>query len=426
MINAPILRCDFLQTLDRLIAAEYSTLTNLGVVLINIANLQKINHLYGFNAGDYLISTVYQRLQNLTKLPDTVFRTDGKHFVFILPALTNPAFITLASHKIKSELEQEIELNDISLTPVITLAIALDIDKTLSADELLAHAEQSLNNSDPQTLSLLNNLSNSAEAKLNNQELEKPFREALRNNQFQLYYQPKLNLKTGAIDQAEALLRWELAEHGFISPEVVVNLAEQCGESYTLTKWVVHTAARKITQWQQNFDIAVAINIQTSLLADSNLVHLIKDAVAIWGTDKHKLTLEITESAVIEDKESGLNSLLQLQEFGVGLSIDDFGTGYSSLSYFKDIPADELKIDQSFITHICNTPQDQALVKIIIGIAHLFNLKVVAEGIEDKETLNLLIDLGCDYAQGYYIARPMPDTDFEAWMHANRQFDINR
>lgn len=426
MNDAPIARRDFLKALSRHIVAEHSTQTSLGLVLINIANLQDINHQYGFNIGDTLILQTYQRLQSLSKLPDTVFRIDGQHFVFILPALTNPAFISLASHKIKNELEQEIELNDNSLTPLITLAISLDFDKTLSADELLIHAEQSLNKPDAHEQSLATNLSKPMPTSFNRQELEKPFLDALRNNQFQLYYQPKLNLKTGAIDQAEALLRWELAEHGFISPEVVVNLAEQCGESYTLTKWVVHTAARKITQWQQNFDIAVAINIQTSLLADSNLVHLIKDAVAIWGTDKHKLTLEITESAVIEDKESGLNSLLQLQEFGVGLSIDDFGTGYSSLSYFKDIPADELKIDQSFITHICNTPQDQALVKIIIGIAHLFNLKVVAEGIEDKATLNLLIDLGCDYAQGYYIARPMPDTDFETWMNANRQFDINR
>ena len=141
-----------------------------------------------------------------------------------------------------------------------------------------------------------------------------------------------------------------------------------------------------------------------------------QDSLAIWGVDKNQLTLEITESAIVEDKEAGFDSLLKLKESGVNLSIDDFGTGYSSLSYFKQIPANELKIDQSFVTNMLSNPQDQQIVKIIIDIAHVFGLKLVAEGIEDLQTFDYLKQLGCDYGQGFYMSRALPVDEFYKYL----------
>jgi EAL domain-containing protein (putative c-di-GMP-specific phosphodiesterase class I) len=158
------------------------------------------------------------------------------------------------------------------------------------------------------------------------------------------------------------------------------------------------------------------VNVHAGLVANPDLPSLLRDALVIWGVDAGRVTVEITESAFIEDKDSGFDNLLKLRELGVNLSIDDFGTGYSSLSYFKHIPAAELKIDKSFVSSMQEDPQDLELVKIMIHIAHRFGLTVVAEGVEDRASVDLLRDLGCDYGQGYFFSRPLPADEFEEWL----------
>jgi EAL domain-containing protein (putative c-di-GMP-specific phosphodiesterase class I) len=177
---------------------------------------------------------------------------------------------------------------------------------------------------------------------------------------------------------------------------------------------------RQAKDWQDTMDIQIAVNIQASLVASPDLHGLVKDSLAIWGVSPDKFALEITEGGFIEDKESGFNNLLNLRELGTTLSIDDFGTGYSSLSYFKHIPADELKIDKSFIDNLIDGGHDLELVKIMIYIAHQFGLTVVAEGVEDRATCELLKALGCDYLQGYYFSKPLSVDNYEAWMRENK------
>jgi EAL domain-containing protein (putative c-di-GMP-specific phosphodiesterase class I) len=249
-------------------------------------------------------------------------------------------------------------------------------------------------------------------------QLEQLFAETLHDNAFELYYQPKINLVTGEADCAEALLRWETEDRGFISPEIAVELADTTGRAYALTKWVVHTSMRQMRQWQDSIDVSLALNVQADLVNNPDLLTLLKDAIAIWGVKPQKITVEITESAIIADKESGFDNLQKMKQLGINLAIDDFGTGYSSLSYFKHIPANELKIDQSFVRSMRTDPQDLELVKIIIHIAHQFGLSVVAEGVEDRESLDMLRDLGCDFAQGFYFSKALPRAEFEAWVLA--------
>ena len=162
--------------------------------------------------------------------------------------------------------------------------------------------------------------------------------------------------------------------------------------------------------------MSVAVNIQASLVSSPDLLALIEDTIAIWGVEENRVTLEITESAIIDDKESGFNNLLKLKNLGVALSIDDFGTGYSSMAYFKHIPASELKIDRYFVSSMKDDKLNRELVRIMINTAHLFGLSVVAEGVEDRESLELLREMDCDYAQGYFFTRPLPTHEFEDWL----------
>ncbi|MBB3167887.1 putative bifunctional diguanylate cyclase/phosphodiesterase [Simiduia aestuariiviva] len=386
-----------------------------GILLIDLCNLGEINQQSGYVAGDAAIDTCMERLKAICKMPGTLFRTGSHHFAFILPGLSNPPLMSLAINKIKRQLAETVVVGRESITPEIHVGLAFGSSDSTNAYSLFRRAELSLMESrrgKPYRFDALDDQSDADEQHL----LANAFRQALFSNEFELYYQPKLNLATGRVDQVEALLRWNLAGRGFIAPDQTVLLAEQLGESYNLTKWVVNTAVRQIKNWRPEWDLGVAVNIQAGLVGEPDLRHLVHDALAIWGLESKHLTLEITESAIIEDIHSGLENLQQLKDAGIALSIDDFGTGYSSLSYFKNIPASELKIDRCFVKDMLNNEQDRHIVKIVVDIAQLFGLTVVAEGVEDAETLKCLASLGCNYAQGYHIARPLPVAEFEQWI----------
>jgi len=184
-----------------------------------------------------------------------------------------------------------------------------------------------------------------------------------------------------------------------------------------LTKFVINFALRQLTKWPQQYgEMGVAVNIPANIIHHQMMHDIIADAISIWGINPACLTLEITESAVIVDQESSFRNLQSLRDTGVRISIDDFGTGYSSLQYFKHIPADELKIDKSFVMPMAYDTDNLNIINLIIQLAHSFNIQVVAEGVEDEKSLQLLEKLGCDYAQGYHILRPVPNDDFVAWL----------
>tara|TARA_R110002110_G_scaffold405241_1_gene624271 strand:- start:108354 stop:109541 length:1188 start_codon:yes stop_codon:yes gene_type:complete len=386
-------------------------------LLIDITNLAQINHYHGYQTGDLVLKSTYDQLLSISKLPDSIYRMGDHRFAFILPELGNPAFIALAINKVSRVLEQALYVDSHLVSADVKVGVAVNREGKHDELSMLALAELSL--------ALVKRggghrmqdfLGEQKDSDVTDHQLEQRFAQALQDNEFELYFQPKVNLRSGHVGSAEALLRWLPENSDPVSPEVVVGLADDAGKAYELTKWVVHSALRQAKPWCQGPDGGIALNLQASLVSNPDLPVLIKDALVIWGVEAERLTIEITESAIIEDKESGFNNLLKLKEMGINLSIDDFGTGYSSLSYFKHIPAAELKIDRSFVAKMLEDPQDLELVKIMITIAHQFSLKVVAEGVEDLETLRALMILDCDYAQGYYFSRPLPRQEFEAWV----------
>jgi EAL domain-containing protein (putative c-di-GMP-specific phosphodiesterase class I) len=242
-------------------------------------------------------------------------------------------------------------------------------------------------------------------------------RTAIEENQLTLFYQPKLSLKTMEISHVEALVRWQHPEKGLIPPDSFISIAEKTGQMDALTRWVTQTAINQYLEWlDKGIKINIAINISAENILDKSYPNFV-----IALKNKHKLgdcaiTLEVTEDAVVDDPSKATEVLNYLNQNGFKLSIDDYGTGYSSLAQLKQLPVQELKIDRSFVQHLLDNESDKIIVKSTIELAHNMGLTLVAEGIEDEQTLLWLKSQGCELAQGYFISKPLPAHDFEAWL----------
>jgi len=240
---------------------------------------------------------------------------------------------------------------------------------------------------------------------------------AIDRNELELYFHPKIDLNAMAVVSMEALLRWNHPEKGLLTPDHFIDLAEGSGIITPLTQWVIKHAVNYCSALQKKgFKLSVAVNISANNLLEDDFVNQVKATLEHYQFAPQDLTLEVVESAMIEDYDKTIGTLNQLKQHGIQLSIDDFGTGYSSLAYLKTLPVHELKIDRSFISGIINSEDDRLIVEATLSIAHQLNLLVVAEGIEDKPTMELLIKMGCDIAQGYFFSRPMAAKMLTTWL----------
>ena len=243
-------------------------------------------------------------------------------------------------------------------------------------------------------------------------ELESDLRGALDRHEFRVHYQPIVSLMTGRVAAFEALVRWHHPVHGQIPPDEFIPIAESTALIQPLGQFVLESALDQARRWHQDgLSLGLAVNLSVRNLMDPALVDRVAALIARAGVAPASLTLEITESGVMTDPESAIAMLWGLRRIGVRLSVDDFGTGYSSLAYLKRLPVDEVKLDKSFVLNMTGDPDDAAIVRSTIELAHNLGLQLVAEGVEDQETLQLLASLGCDLAQGFHLARPMPAED---------------
>ncbi len=245
--------------------------------------------------------------------------------------------------------------------------------------------------------------------------METWLRYALERNEFEVYYQPQLNLSNGQVEGCEALIRWCHPEHGYISPAKFVPLAEETGLIVEIGQWVLETACAQAKRWQE-MDMGmkyISINLSSVQFNKPNLIESIKNTLVTTGLAPHQLELEVTETALMQDAASAIAILAELKSLGIRTAIDDFGTGYSSLSYLKELPIDTLKIDNCFVRGASHDPKNQAILQSTIELAHRLSLKVVAEGIENLEEQTLLTQYQCDYLQGFWVGRPMSAGDIE-------------
>lgn len=395
----------------------------LAILLIKIDHFRRINMIHGYPVGDSLLEEFSKRLQQASREKDFLARMGNAEFIMILPEIINEGHSILAANKLLGSIEEPIFIKDKKLKINAHIGISIYPDQTEDINALITKAETALITARASNDFFSVYSEDTTEDELNLWDIQTYLDAALDNDEFELYFQPQVNMQTGLVFGAEALIRWHNKERGYIRPDIFIPVAERTDQIHAITWWTINTAIRLIKDWPKTWTpLKVAINISTKVLKDTEFVESVRSSLNIWDTAHEQLTLEITESALMDDMTTSFITLEELKTLGLNISIDDFGTGYSSMAYFKYIPANELKIDQSFVSYMLNNPMDMHIVKTVIEMAHGFDFKVVAEGIENKETFNALKDLGCDIAQGYYLARPMPQKEFIEWLN-NYQVD---
>jgi EAL domain-containing protein (putative c-di-GMP-specific phosphodiesterase class I) len=332
----------------------------------------------------------------------------------------NSGHATLAANKILMILDEPFIINGKPITLKTSIGIALHPKHANNAEMLLQNTEIALDQA-----KLLHNdyhlyCKDSDAIEQGNLILEKELKDAIENDELVMYYQPQVSLKYQRVCGIEALVRWQHPIKGIVPPDGFIPLAESCGLIVPLTLWTLNTTLRHCSPCFKNRnDFNVSINLSAALLHKQDLVDLITQAMQIWDTKPSSLILEVTESAMMTNPDQSMKTLNRLHDAGIKISIDDFGTGHSSLAYLKQLPVNELKIDKSFVMNMGENQDDKKIVRSILDLGHNFELKVVAEGIENEKIMSELTEMGCDIGQGYHISRPVPLDELQEWMKNN-------
>ncbi len=412
---------------DRLRQAVLSQrhLRPLAVVFIDLDHFKFVNDSLGHNAGDELLRNVGERLRESVRDGDTVARLGGDEFVLILNDQAREEVIFRAMQRIHARVGEPIRVGGRELHITCSAGISLypqdgsDVETLLkNADAAMYRAKAQGRNNFQFYTAEMNRLVNERLS------LEQSLRRALQRNELLLYYQPRINLVTGAVDGAEALLRWNHPEQGLMLPDRFIPVAEETGLIVQMGDWVLRQAALQHRAWRKAGlpRLSVSVNLSARQFRDENLVQRVAKVIRETGLRSGDLEMELTESMVMHDAAGAIATLGELRALGVSLSVDDFGTGYSSLSYLKRLPIGTLKIDKSFVRDIGATEEadDGLLARAIISLGHSLHLKVVAEGVETAAQLEFMVANRCDEAQGYYFARPMPAEECTRFL-AERQ-----
>jgi diguanylate cyclase (GGDEF)-like protein len=408
-------RADLLNELDDRLTANTAD-TGLALLLVKIERFRRLNVIFGHALGDALLHEFMQRLQQVVRDVDVVARMGDSEFGIILSDIRNQGHAQLAMHKILSTMETPFILDNRPHRVSIKIGAALFPVHADKAIGLLQKAEKALMAAREGMQPYQVYEEEARAERAYDWDLEGRLQYAQDNDELSLFYQPKICLRSGELFGAEALIRWKTEDQGYIRPDIFIPIAEQSSQIHALTRWVLNTALRQSRAWPGAESLKVAVNLSASVLQDDSFIDAVQRALSIWDAPTQALILEITESALIADFDSSLGMLERFKEFGIGISIDDFGTGYSSMSYFRNIPATELKVDRSFVSYMLDNAMDHRIVTTVIDLARSFGLQVVAEGVENRETMEALRELGCDIAQGYYLARPMPHEEFIQWI----------
>jgi diguanylate cyclase (GGDEF)-like protein/PAS domain S-box-containing protein len=389
----------------------------LGLLLLDLDRFKEINDTLGHHVGDMLLRDVAMRLLGQIRKTDTIARLGGDEFAVLLPAVTDLERARDVCMRILHSLEEPFQLGSLSLEVGVSIGIAMYPDHAEDDSKLLQCADVAMYAAkQAQSRVALYDPTKDTNT-LRHLTLSGELRQAIVNKQITFHYQPKLDFRRDQITTVEALARWHHPTHGYIPPHEFVIQAEQTGLIQPLTLWEFDTALAQLAAWHAaGFGIGMAINLSARMLQRKRLPEVAAERLREWRVDPSLLTLEITESAIMTDPDSAAEILGRLDRLGLRLSIDDFGTGYSSLACLKQLPVDEIKIDRSFVMHMTENESDAVIVRSIIDLAHNLGLEVVAEGVESEQHLALLRGLGCDVAQGYFIARPMESEAFITWL----------
>jgi len=385
----------------------------LAVIFIDLDRFKHVNDSLGHQAGDCLLVEVAQRLQTCVRTSDTLARLGGDEFVLVLLDITGSHDATHVVQKIFTALQQPFLLEDREVTVTPSIGISLFPEDGRNADELIRNADTAMYQAKEAGRNSFHFYTADMNARaLDLLALEAALRRALERDELVMFYQPKFELASGRMIGVEALIRWQHPEWGLVPPARFIPLAEETGLILPIGEWALREACQQAAAWRaQGQTLTVAVNLAARQFRQPALAARVAAILAATGLDPAALELEITESAMMHNPQQVTATLSELKHIGVRIAIDDFGTGYSSLGYLKHFPVDVLKIDQTFIRDAPTQARDAAIVQVIIDMARTLKLQVVAEGVETAAHLDFVQAMGCDLAQGYFFARPMPASE---------------
>ncbi|RMF13100.1 MAG: EAL domain-containing protein [Gammaproteobacteria bacterium] len=410
-------RSAFTERLNHALSKSQHDRTELAVIFLDLDGFKYINDTLGIEYGDELLRLAARRISSQIPRHVTVARYGGDEFILMMEGLSNSFDALLLAERLRNTLQQPFRLAEQDVHLTTSIGIALYPTDGKSAETLMRKADMAMYDAKSKGRNNCQFYADELEKlSAHRMQIRHNIRRALKENEFELFYQPKVDLESGQATSVEALIRWRKPGGGWISPAEFIPAAEEYGLIVDIGEWVLEEACRQIHAWEGTplENLSVAVNISAQHFRKAHLVEHIRERLERYMVPAHQLEIEITESAIMSDLDTTTQILNQLREMGVTTAIDDFGTGYSSLNYLKCLPIDTLKIDKSFIDDLLTDSRNLTLVEAIINIAHTFGIKVVAEGVETLDTVCMLSSYSCDVAQGYYYSRPVPAGELPA------------
>jgi diguanylate cyclase (GGDEF)-like protein len=382
------------------------------MMIMDLNHFKEINDTLGHHSGDVLLSVIAQRLRDTLREADTIARLGGDEFAILLTTDAHRSGAEAVARKIAELVEEPVEVDGVTIQVAASIGIAIFPEHAEEADGLARRADVAMYVAKRSGAPFAVYAPEDDRSSIRRLTLLGELRHAIAADQLVLHHQPTIDLGTGQVLRSEALLRWQHPQHGLMPPGEFMELAEMSGVIAPLTRWVLRQSIRQVKQLEGDASsLHVAVNVSARNLYEPDLVEWIESLLEEERFPGERLTLEITESLLMDDPLLAFDVLKRLKTFGISLSIDDFGTGYSSLSYLRDLPIDEIKIDQSFVAAMGGPEGDDTIVRSVIDLGHNLDLAVVAEGVEDVDTLLRLVELGCDRAQGFLLSQPMPISE---------------
>jgi len=391
--------------------------STVALLLMDLDRFKEVNDTFGHQFGDTLLKQISARLQNQIRVNDTVARLGGDEFAIIVPAPIDSEYVANTARRVISSLEQPFVVDGQVLEVGASIGIAAYPEHGADVRTLLRRADVAMYAAKQAQSGFSFHHEEYESRSPDELGLVVEMRQAIENDEFVLYYQPKLHLRTGLMTRAEVLIRWNHPHRGLLAPGAFIPAAERTGIIRNITDWVFDKALEQARAWHDSgAPVHLAVNVSAKSLQEQVLPAKVHGFLDKWKVDSRFLKIEITESSIMADPNHALEIMSTLQSLGIRLSIDDFGTGYSSLVHLRQLPVDEIKIDKSFVMGMTTVDDDAAIVRTVIDLAHNLRKQVCAEGVENQETWWRLADLGCDLVQGYFISKPIPADEFMQWL----------
>ena len=409
-------RVSLADALEHAVNKARRTGESLAVLFIDLDGFKTVNDTLGHSTGDHLLREIAHRLRAKIRESDLVARLGGDEFVVMVESVADRTSLQLVAAKILAAVGEPMQLQGHDVTVTASIGIAVFPEDGADVSTLLANADMAMYRAKALGHNRANEYSSDlGESVVERFEIEKGLREALKNNEFHLYYQPKIEFSSGKLLGVEALIRWHHPTLGVLGPDRFIHVAESSNFIIQLGKWIIEQACRQASAWRHASlpHFAIAVNLSAHQLSDPSLAEHVSEALRASGADPSMLEFEITETAVMKNMEEAVALLESLRALGVRLAIDDFGTGYSSLAYLKALPVDILKVDRAFVKHLPHNRDDLAITRAVIAMAHGLSMTVVAEGVEAQCQFDSLRDEGCDEFQGFYCRPAMESHDLE-------------